>query len=500
MANSWTTLWGRGTVGSVGSALALVAMACSHASTPGVPTGTAGEVCTVGAPAPIQASVAPVVSPLDLSIAVANPSGTFGIAAQGKSGDFIVGVLDGSSNAYLVRYHVDGSLDTSFGTQGVLQLSLQNYVPKLAVLESGSIVVFSGVGVGRPDPTMLPGKGEASILRLDANGAHAAAMTLEFPAGSDAVIDDWAIAADGSIVLAIEDQSDSTAPTGPRILTDYYIARLDPSGALDASFGSGGKTQVPGFDGRFAPPSLGLEADGAVLLAARNGEYDCAPNVGCPPTEWFAATRLTKTGQLDTTFANVKTDPTSRDHFDHALTLSSGKVLALGALWSTNPSDLLNGCSRFLVERWNADGTRDESFGASGDFVDDAPSCLLAFQSRFASHAAFAEDAHGGVVVAGQLGTDPAIYRIDACGARDSSFGAQGRAVVHVDPAFTPARSPKASSGTQAMLQEIAALPDGHVVATGTTAEGCGDCNIVPKVFVVRVDANGAPDSGFPAR
>jgi len=441
-------------------------------------------------PPPPKQSTPPVVQPLDVSAAVPNPGSTFGIAAQGGSGDFLVGVIDDSGAQYLVRYHADGTLDTTFATAGVLQLA-GSQTPDdyfdFEVTPSGPIVV-EGLHDPPQDPNVSFVQSDVAFRRYAADGTPDATFgsggfaDLNFGHATQTEGGGWALTDTGDIVLT------QLIGTSGMFMASYaYVAgRVTASGAFDPTFGTSGKTDVTGFDTRFFPSTIGAQPGGAVVFAARDGKY---PDAG-PPQHWFHIVRLTAGGLPDKVFGDVTTPPTPYDEFTAATVLPSGKILAFGST---------TGC--LLLDRFEVDGKQDTGFGNGGRATDDLMPC--AFTPVFfdlwpeAERRALVHGPDGGFHVAGGYLSSPSIYRMDVCGVRDALWGNGGISTVQIDPSFKPVGSPNAAPGDGARFLQIARLPDGHVLATGTSYVNCGDCTLTPQIFVVRFDPAGVPDPMF---
>ena len=167
------------------------------------------------------------------------------------------------------RLTTAGRLDPTFGTGGQAQLGNGNQNQAqgagLAIQPDGKIVV---VGLDFSNVNHF-----LAIFRLDADGSSDTTFkpggdVINTPNGNyvyssaDAVL----VQPDGKIVLG-----------GPSIISGpgTTILRLDPDGAPDVSFGTGGLEMVPpaitGSNGRGEVEALAIQADGKLLAAASNG-------------------------------------------------------------------------------------------------------------------------------------------------------------------------------------------------------------------------------------
>ena len=128
-----------------------------------------------------------------------------------------------------------------------------------------------------------------------------------------------AIEPDGKIVAAGFTESD-----------DFAVARYDPDGSLDQSFGSGGKV-VTDFDNSSADIALAaaLAPDGKIVVA---GGSDAGGALGGFD---FALVRYNLDGSLDQSFGSdgkILTDLGSARRFGRVAIQPDGKIVAAGSV------------------------------------------------------------------------------------------------------------------------------------------------------------------------
>jgi uncharacterized delta-60 repeat protein len=148
----------------------------------------------------------------------------------------------------LARYNLDGSLDTSFGSGGKVLTDFfgdQDEIHDLAIQADGKIIA---VGKARNGATFFFG-----LVRYNPDGS----LDLTFGSGgkvttnvvsSDAEAFAVVIQPDGKIVVAGRGTTTSS-PTN----VDFALARYNPDGSIDNTFGSSGRvtTDLGGFDVAF---------------------------------------------------------------------------------------------------------------------------------------------------------------------------------------------------------------------------------------------------------
>lgn len=224
-------------------------------------------------------------------------------------------------NFAALRYTADGTLDAAFGTQGKATVDFSgssdvSYAHPL-VLSDGKILMGGGAA---PSPTA--GR-DFALARLNADGSLDASFgvggkaTADFLGGSD-WINAIALTPEGKIVAA-----------GGTLLTDntirFALARFMPTGALDNSFGDGGlirvALQVGSQTGNSYANDLRILPNGRMLLSGIvAGHYTVA--------------RLMPDGSLDTTFGNggiIATDlSTGLDEANRMAVLGDGSIVVAG--------------------------------------------------------------------------------------------------------------------------------------------------------------------------
>lgn len=321
----------------------------------------------------------------------------------------------GSGNVTIVtRTHPDGSPDTSFASGGVLQYGFGHFANAVAALPDGRILTAGAWVVG--------GTLDFAVSRLNPDGSFdptfgpTGAVSTNFAPGSRDEILAIAALPDGRIVAA---GTTSAPATG----TDIAIARYNPDGSLDPTFGGDGTVTIDGE----AAPAVAVRSDGQVLVAERNGVIQLAPDGSPDPT--FG------------TGGRVVTDFRVRD----LRLLPDGRLVVLG------------GSFAFDLARYNPDGSLDPTFGAGGRVHTVHPGMYL----NTLNPRAVAIDSAGRVVVAGYMsvpedgGSTAVLARYNPDGSLDTGFGTLG--LVSSD-----LPSPNGELATELALQA-----DGQIVVAG---------------------------------
>ena len=171
-------------------------------------------------------------------------------------GGFSRGRNDSYYNATLVRFDPTGSLDSTFGTGGRIQVD-PAICYSIAIQNDGRILMGGYTGVS--------GQSEFYLTRLNTNGTRdtsfgaGGTVTTDIAPGDDLAYS-VAVRPDGRILLGGSTYARSTSLSG-----NFALAQYLPNGALDTTFGVGGKAtaDLAGADDAL---SLALQPDGKAVL------------------------------------------------------------------------------------------------------------------------------------------------------------------------------------------------------------------------------------------
>ncbi|MBA4015842.1 MAG: hypothetical protein C0483_01505 [Pirellula sp.] len=379
------------------------------------------------------------------------------VARQADGKLIVVGnsLFSSSSNNYstIVRYNVDGTLDTSFGAEGAYVTATGIRLTAVKLTADGRI--------------LLAGEQNTStyVTRLTAAGTLDTSFGLNgvrtVSTGNTAINASFntslAIAGDGSIAVA---KYSSTAGA-----YKAAVVRLTAGGSLDTSFGGGPGYVLVSFLGSLDTPSdLAFQADGKIVVVGTT-------NSGQGSTNDYFVARLTSNGALDTTFnvtgftrVNVGTSTTSADTASRVAIQTDGKIVVSGS-----------SSADFSLIRLNSNGTLDTTFDADGKVTTNI--------SGTDAGAALALQADGKIVVGGSAasGTDLAIARYTSAGALDTTFGTAGKATYSI------------STGLAESISAMLLDGSGNIVGVGNSADGTNSGDIL----VARWDATGLLDKTF---
>jgi uncharacterized delta-60 repeat protein len=240
------------------------------------------------------------------------------------------------NHSYLVRYNSNGSLDTTFGSKGLVVVPSGFSAQSLVIQPSNGDIVVGGSY-----------SSDFALLRYTPSGA----LDSTFGSGGEVVTS----GAPGTVTSLALENGDIVAGGG------QSLARYTLSGNLDATFGSGGIVSLPmGF------PSLLVQPNGDIVAVgttpAPSNYIDIAT-----AHEWALA-RYSVNGSLDTTFGSgglVTSKIAGGDIAEGSALESNGQIVVVG----------FASLGGFELGVYNPNGSVDTSFG-SGGFVQQNPSFI----------------------------------------------------------------------------------------------------------------------------
>lgn len=260
-------------------------------------------------------------------------NGSISSIAVQADGKVIVGGTISSIGPVLARYSSDGSLDTTFGTNGVLNIPVNG---KITLQTDGKIIVGGSLSVGSNT--------NFALARYNGDGSPDTAfgtngVTSVSVGTGNSTIGSLVIQTDGKIVAA------GSASNGAN--NDFALARFDAAGLLDASYGINGSTLTPVGNFNENVRAAVIQSDGKIVIlgVSNNGSYNS-----------FAAARYNTNGVLDTTYGTdgkiVTPLGNSNASVRAAAIQSNGKILVAGESFVE-----ISGISRtvFTLVRYNAD-------------------------------------------------------------------------------------------------------------------------------------------------
>ena len=333
----------------------------------------------------------------------------------------------------IARYHADGTLDTTFDTDGKKTISLGSGNDRInsVVIQSDGKILAAGYGMGGLNY-------EFALARFNTDGSPDTTFDTDGQVMTDiASGGDYAsgvvIQSDGKIIAA--GYSDNAGN-----LYDFTVVRYNSDGSLDTSFDTDGKIMIPiGTSNDFAR-GMALQSDGKIVIVgdSSNGtDYD------------IALTRLNVDGSLDSSFGTsgkltFSFGISDENGFD-VLLQSDGKIVVAGSAFIGSTDDL-------ALARLNSNGSFDTSFSGDGKVTTD-----IGTNSYDIGYSAVLESG-GKIVFAGASANQFTIVRYLSDGTLDTSFDTDGKVTTTI--------------GIDDSASGVALQTDGKIVAAGRTSAG----------------------------
>jgi uncharacterized delta-60 repeat protein len=339
-------------------------------------------------------------------------------------------------------FNPDGSLDTTFGSGGT---AMSSYKRSTYARTAFAAALYNPTGAAGDEKILLVGQGTSNnqgafaLERYNANGTpdtsfgNGGLVVTTFKQGTTGA-SGVVVEPNGQIVVAGDNAS------------GFELARYNPNGSLDTTFGSGGSVYTPVSNGTYAAiHCLAQEANGDLIVAGQTGAGQ---------SQWLLAAYTPK-GTLDTSFGNGGLVSNSSFTQSEAVTIypstdptgNAGKIMVVG--WGGGPGS--QPPSAFDLARYNPNGTLDTTFGTGGMVTtvitaNDSEAWAVAIQPD-------------GKIVAGGDAYDGsanhfALIRYNPEGSLDSTFGAGGIVTTSI-------------GGASSRLYGLALQPNGEIVAAG---------------------------------
>lgn len=265
---------------------------------------------------------------------------------------------------YVCRYNTNGTLDTSFGTNGKVgfdYLFHEVIDPKIKLQSDGKILIATNVGLEWWEYDFL-------LVRLNADGSY-----------------DSGFGTNGIVITNFEESEHGNSqnttraielqPDGKIILAgesgdlgqfeNFAVARYNSDGTLDTTFGSNGKLSINIGTNSIGPYSIDgiyavkLQSNGKIILA---GYTDAQNSIEVYNS---ALVRLNTDGTIDTSFGtNGKTITNIPASSGGVCTISitNENAIIAGSIINFNS----NGNTKIGLLKYDSNGNLDTTFGTNG--------------------------------------------------------------------------------------------------------------------------------------
>lgn len=397
-------------------------------------TRAVGVLAGLGLLAPAAISGAPAAfgapaDPVTISHGAAEVADAYnGVVAAPDGGTYNVGyqVVKDTNRAVLVtKSNADGSLDTSFGTEGRAVIDLVSSFHETVTTSPGQKETAKGIAVDKLGRLLVVGEVEG-------------------------------------------DQSEA----GTAVDTDIFVARLHPAGTLDRSYGSnGGWTRISFSDGvnpaggAAVPDAAGwdifVRPNQKVVLSAAIGTDSEGTRTGRDA----AAVQLTSAGKLDKSFGEGGVATIETPFSDN---LRRGLLDDDGSYFTTAYANVGSNNQPF-IQKFTPAGKPDESWGDDG-----LATAYPGGTGGFAEAYGIKKGADGNYIVSaygfrgGRTGdaaansVDALLFSLKPNGSLNRSWADRGLVAYHIGADGN-------QSGDRHRNHTI--LPDGRIVGVGGTSD-----------------------------
>ncbi len=266
----------------------------------------------------------------------------------------------------VVQFLPDGSVDTThFGQNGLATADFNGFssTPYALTVQSDGKIVVAGTGES------TSGNNDFAVARFNSTGNldftfnNTGRELVDFGSSND-VARDVKIDANNNILLA------GWAATGTQGDLNFALARLNPGGMLDNTFGNQGKVTTDfGQNRDDAAYSVVIETGGFIVA----GGYATLQKGANTDTD-FALARYNSSGQLQNGFGTnglVTTDfnqgqSYSNDQISQLALQSDGKIVAVGRAFEVGTSSYYNPTQSLAIARYDGvTGAIDTSLNAN---------------------------------------------------------------------------------------------------------------------------------------
>lgn len=267
---------------------------------------------------------------------------------------------------FVGRYNADGSKDTTFGTAGEIVLTAGTSLESaraIAVQDDGKILMLA-TGYQNDVPRVL-------MLRLDQFG------NLDTTFSDDGIV--------AAFVGPLSDAGAITIQPDGKILvvvrkafSEAAVLRYNSDGSNDITFGEFGNVSIP----RLVGNSLALQADGKIVVGGTVRPPNAQSEIGVARLNPDGSLDVSF-GDNGIALSHI----TDYDDEGNAIRIQTdGRIVVAGSAYLLPPSSNGEGRSDFTVVRYNTDGSPDQSWGQSGIAVADLLGGDSAFGMDIDSH------------------------------------------------------------------------------------------------------------------
>jgi uncharacterized delta-60 repeat protein len=176
-----------------------------------------------------------------------------------NNGKIVVAVQSSHKNFNLIGFNPDGTLDTTFGTNGKVSTTISTInndnISVLLLDQNQKIWAFSHFGVARYNT-------DGSLdVTFGNNGIFSSVFEVDYAKMKNAAVQN-----DGKFIIGISDSSSSA-----------YLKRFNANCSVDTSFGNNGKAVFPNIANNYIT-SLKVLSDNSIIVSAGDRVYNLNSN------------------------------------------------------------------------------------------------------------------------------------------------------------------------------------------------------------------------------
>ena len=363
----------------------------------------------------------------------------------------VAGKHDNNKAIAIVRYDTNGSIDTTFGVNGKIYNNLY----------SSQGLEIRNISIQLPNEILVFGSYKESNYSFEL-------IKERYDTGSGTLLEHKRVATDTNHHMYTDldilfQSTNKLIALGANGTDDISIGRFDINGDFDAAFGQDGLTGTS-FDPQFETKTFALGADGHILCIGINGND-------------IVLARYLSDGQRDKTFGTQGGAVLSPYRISysyetiHSIALQSDKKIVVAGTATDTYGEF--GVGDIVVERYDAQGYRDHSFGYLGKVTASGSANALAIQSD------------GKILVGGSFKNGVGnnyhqflLLRLDINGSLDTTFADSGKAILPF--------------AKDAIIKDIVLLSNGQIIVIGG-----GTDSTFSDFALARYNTDGSLDTYF---
>ncbi len=378
-----------------------------------------------------------------------------------SDGKFIVGgttfnSVNSSTSVFLARYNTNGTLDTTFNTNGkrVFSYTGLNEFYNVEMQADGKIVfVFSSYESSVPKLNIVKINSNSTLdTSFGTNGIAKISAPNNFGNGSKR----FKIQNDGKLfILSATYQMVNNSSNN-----NLLLVRLNANATLDTSFNSSGFQEFSFFTNGDVGGDFSFIGN-QVLVSGNTEETLVLNKIGLA--------KFNTTGTLDLSFdgdgkAFYFFPYAAYDESNCSVIQNDGKIIIAGTSY-VNQNNILSAC------RYNADGSIDTSFAENGFFK---------FNTRlFDGIKSIKVDSNGKILIA--VNNSATVIRLNSNGTFDGSFGIGGFATITTGFSF---------------LNDMKVLPDNSILVVGSVVSTINNVSSY-NFMIAKLNSNGTLAADF---